>query len=199
MNTIIKLMGRLRKNTSDSSRIRWYAGVRQLIVINCLVMLLCFSNVLYSSNIHALKSLFLFNFVNYVEWPSQIFKHKNSPVIYCVSGNLRVFKNLRSVLKDEYYQNRKLIVRELESDEEMHGCHIVFFGAADKYQTESTLEILARQHVLTVGEDPDFLKKGGMINLDYDKNHVVIEIDLENVKQGQLNISSKLLRLSKVH
>ncbi|HFB64254.1 MAG TPA: YfiR family protein [Aeromonadales bacterium] len=189
----------MQKNTSESSKVRWYASVRPLIIISCLVMLLCFSNVLYSSNIHALKSLFLFNFVNYVEWPSQLFKHKNSPITYCVSGNLRVFKNLRSVLNDEYYKKRKLIVRELKSDAEMHGCHIVFFGAADKYQTESILKLLARQHVLTVGEDTDFLKKGGMINLDYDKNHVVIEIDLENVKQGQLSISSKLLRLSKVH
>ena len=191
-------MGRLRQNTSDSSRVRWYAGVRQLILINCLVMLLGFSNVLYSANVHALKSLFLFNFVNYVEWPGQIFKHENSPINYCVSGNLRVFKNLRSVLKDEYYKKRKLMVKELKSEAEMQSCHIVFFGEADKYQTEATLKLLARQHVLTVGEDPAFLKKGGMINLNYNKKHVVIEIDLENVKQGQLNISSKLLRLSKV-
>ncbi len=179
-------------------RFRLSARLRQLIKISCLIVVLCLSDTLYGSNVHALKSLFLFNFINYVQWPAQAFENKRTAILYCVSGNLRVFKNLRSVLKDEYFKKRKLKVRQVNSIQEMKGCQIVFFGASNTYKTGPVLKSLAEQHILTVGEEPGFLAQGGMINLDYINNHVVIEINLHNVKQAQLKISSKLLRLSKV-
>ena len=179
-------------------RFRLSARLRQLIKISCLIVVLCLSDTLYGSSVHALKSLFLFNFINYIQWPAQAFENKRTAILYCVSGNLRVFKNLRSVLKDEYFKKQKLKVRQVNSIQEMKGCQIVFFGASNTYKTGSVLKSLAEQHILTIGEEPGFLAQGGMINLDYINNHVVIEINLHNVKQAQLKISSKLLRLSKV-
>lgn len=171
---------------------------KQLIRINCLALVLCFSNAAYSANVHALKALFLFNFVNYVQWPTNTFKNNSTPVLYCVAGNLRVLKNLQSALKNEYFRGRKLKAIQVNSIAELKACHIVFFGASTQYQTASILETLSKQHVLTVGEDTEFLAKGGMINLNYIKNRIVIEINLSNVKQAQLKISSELLQLSKI-
>ena len=49
---------------------------------------------------------------------------------------------------------------------------------------------------LTVSDAPDFLKRGGMIQLLLVSNHIRFSVDLDPVRRTHLNLSSELLRVA---
>jgi hypothetical protein len=51
--------------------------------------------------------------------------------------------------------------------------------------------------VLTVGESPDFLRQGGIINFVLEDGKVRFEINQDAATQADLRISSRLLRLAR--
>jgi hypothetical protein len=53
------------------------------------------------------------------------------------------------------------------------------------------------QPVLTVGESPDFVRQGGIINFILEEGKVRFEIDPANAERARLRISSRLLRLAR--
>ena len=50
--------------------------------------------------------------------------------------------------------------------------------------------------VLTVGESPDFLELGGIINFVTEGSEVRFQVDTERARRHKLTISSRLLSLS---
>jgi hypothetical protein len=52
--------------------------------------------------------------------------------------------------------------------------------------------------VLTVGESPDFIAQGGIINFVRGAGMMRFEIDQEAARRARLQISSRLLRLARV-
>jgi YfiR/HmsC-like len=152
-----------------------------------------------SADIHALKAIFLFNFANFVEWPKQSFIDQPEYIHYCIAGNIKVLKNLRFAIKGERIKGKKLKITAVNSYSEMSHCHIVFFSTLAKSQNQETLKLLAQKNILTVGENTAFLSQGGMLNLTHIDKHIQIEISLVNVKSSKLKVSSKLLRLAKIH
>mgnify|MGYP006191273469 CR=1 FL=1 len=57
---------------------------------------------------------------------------------------------------------------------------------------------LEKRNVLTVGDHADFAARGGMIQMYTDQNKIRLRINLEAVKERNLQVSSKLLRLADV-
>ena len=52
--------------------------------------------------------------------------------------------------------------------------------------------------VLTIGEMPDFARRGGIINFIMEDNKVRFEVNVDAAKQADMNISSRLLALAKI-
>ena len=61
---------------------------------------------------------------------------------------------------------------------------------------EEILEPLKTLPLLTVWESDQFLDRGGVINFVKKDGKVRIEIDLDAARRGQLQISSKLLKVA---
>jgi hypothetical protein len=51
--------------------------------------------------------------------------------------------------------------------------------------------------ILLVGDTPGYQQRGVMINLEIDGGRVVFDIDLRSVRQADLALSSKVLRLAR--
>ena len=50
--------------------------------------------------------------------------------------------------------------------------------------------------ILTVSDDPQFIRRGGMIQFVFDDNRVRFEINLAAVQRARLNLSSELVKLA---
>jgi YfiR/HmsC-like len=139
---------------------------------------------------YRVKAAFLFNFAKFVEWPPESI---TGPLQICVAGRNVFGDALVETVRGENINGRPLAVRVILEPEP--GCHIIFVprGAA----TTAYLRAARSSPSLTVGEVPEFLSMGGIINFTTDGPSVRFEIDAEAAERVGLRISSRLLRLGR--
>jgi hypothetical protein len=78
---------------------------------------------------------------------------------------------------------------------EAAACRVVFFGDDDR-TLRKDLAALEGSKVLTVGDQPEFLKRGGMIQFVLEGNRVRFQVNLTAAKKAGLNLSSELLKVA---
>jgi hypothetical protein len=75
-------------------------------------------------------------------------------------------------------------------------CAIAFISSHDELTIRDALSSLAGADVLTVGDAPDFLEEGGMIQFVLQKDHVRFAVNLNAVEKTHIVLSSELLRVA---
>ena len=140
---------------------------------------------------YQVKAAYLLNFMRFVEWPAPVLD--SGPLNLCVAGRNPFGTTLEETVRGEEVNGRPIVTRVILEPEP--GCHLVFVprGAA----TAAYLRAARNMPVLTVGEEPQFLAHGGIINLVLDGRNVRFEIDQMAAERARLRISSQLLRLAR--
>ena len=139
---------------------------------------------------YRVKAAYLFNFAKFVEWPGP---GATGPITICVAGRNVFGEALTDTVRGEAINGRPLAVRVIL--EPQPGCHIVFVprGAAAPAYLRGTRSFPS----LTVGEAPDFIEQGGIVNFKLEGANVRFEIDAGAAEKSGLRISSRLLRLAR--
>ena len=139
---------------------------------------------------YRVKAAYLFNFAKFVEWPAAA---AGGPLTICVAGRNVFGEALSETVTGETVSSRPLVVRVILEPEA--GCHILFVprGAA----AAAYLRASQTTPTLTVGESPDFIEQGGIVNFMLDGANVRFEINPEAAGRTGLRISSRLLRLAR--
>lgn len=146
---------------------------------------------------YQIKAAFLYNFVNFIEWPSGAFSDKTSPIILGVLGE-DPFGIFLKPAEGKTVKGRKLIIKRFEAFEDFELCHILFISSSEKENMKHILAKLNRFGVLTVGDTQGFTQSGGIINFIRVENKIRFEINLDAAKAGDLEISSKLLNVARI-
>jgi len=147
---------------------------------------------------YKLKAVYLYNFVQYVDWPPDAFADPQSPLIIGVLGNDPFGSVLEETVKDEVVKNRRLEVHRFKNVKEIKECHVLFVSASEKDKLKSILAALKGRSILTVGDMENFAQGGGVVRLITENNKIHFRINLEAVKESRLSISSKLLQLAEI-
>jgi len=147
---------------------------------------------------YQVKAVFLFNFVQFVEWPAAAFAETNSPVVVGVLGDDDIVASLEKVLRGETIKNRPLTIRQSRRVEDLRGCHLLFVSKSEKAHLGPILTNVAGASLLTVGETEGFAHRGGVINFYLEANKTRFEINLDTARHHGLKISSQLLSLGKI-
>lgn len=145
---------------------------------------------------YQIKAAFLFNFAKFVEWPPDAFPNANSPIIIGVLGKNVFGHYLADTIQGKTVQNRPFVFKELKSASDAVHCHILFVSPSMSDDFPEIIKDLHNASVLTVSENDQFLKAGGMINFIIEDNKVHFQINDAAAKAAGLNISSKLLSLA---
>jgi hypothetical protein len=156
-----------------------------------IALVLLASSALHAQNVpleYRVKAAYLFNFAKFIEWPNE-----PGPLTICVAGRNVFGDVLSETVKGETINGRPLAVRVLLEPEP--GCHITFVprGAA----APAYLRAARGFPELTVGESPDFIAQGGIVNFVVEGGSVRFEIDTAAAEHSGLRISSRLLRLAR--
>jgi hypothetical protein len=144
------------------------------------------------------EAVFLFNFSQFVEWPSQSFAEAGSPIVLCVLGNDPFGPALDQVVRGEQVKGRRLEVRRFRRIEEVTNCHILFVSRSERGRLEQVLHALQGRSVLTVSDIEDFARAGGVICFVQSDNKIRLRVNLEAAKAAGLTLSSKLLRPAQI-
>lgn len=143
---------------------------------------------------HEVKAVFLFNFVQFVEWPTTAFRDPRAPVVIGVLGEDPFGRTLDEIVRGEHVRNRDLVVQRYRRLEDVGACHILFVSSSEAGRYGDILAALQHRPTLTVGDMDGFASRGGMVRFLTERSRVRFEINTAAVKAAGLTISSTLLR-----
>jgi YfiR/HmsC-like len=139
------------------------------------------------------EAAYLYNFGKFVRWPDD---PGHGPVLICVAGKDPFAQTVAHLVTGERLNDRPLQVRNLERPDAVQGCSILFVGAGQRAQLDGYLAAAAGKPILTVGDSPDFLARGGIVQFIFDENHVRFSVNLNAANRNGLSLSSQLLKVA---
>jgi hypothetical protein len=151
-----------------------------------------------SSREYQVKAVFLFNFAQFVEWPTNAFPEAQAPLVIGVLGEDPFGAYLDETVRGEKVNNRPLAVQRYRRVEEIKTCHVLFISRSETDRLAEILAHLKGRNILTVGDADNFAQRGGMIRFVMEKNKTRLKVNLEAAKAANLTISSKLLRPAEI-
>ena len=190
-------------NEGDSrmnrSRPSWREHRRNVVVLLCL----CATPALNQNTAvtaagreaaeYEVKAAYLLNFTKFVEWPRTQDDPAAETFSICILGDDPFGGTLDQLVRNEAVNGRPIAVRRIRRLEE--SCEVLFVSRSER----DVFRVLSRvtKGVLTVGEEPGFLRDGGMINLLVEDRRVRFDVNLEKAESSSLRISSRLLGVAR--
>ena len=178
----------------------FFKGIKIIILAVILVTITGALNVFsqsYGYEEYKVKAAFLYKFTKFIEWPANVFKGADDPILLCILGN-DPFGDALNSLNDKTVGGRKIAVKTSSDPESVNGCHIIFVSESEREILSTILKAVKNRHALTVGDMQGFAEAGGVINFFMADNNVRFEINVDAAQREGLTISSQLLKLAKI-
>lgn len=139
------------------------------------------------------QAAYLYNFGKFVRWPENAAQRR---VLVCVAEEDSFGQTLRKLVEGEQIGGRPLEVHVLDRAEGVGECSILFIGAQEHDREDTFLAAAGARPILTVGDSPDFLEHGGMIQFLLVQDHVRFEVNLDQCNRHGVGLSSELLKVA---
>lgn len=185
-------------HASAKSGLKRWPGIWRVMPVLLLLGVMESSAQAVTSPEYQVKAVFLFNFAQFVAWPSEAFPQTQTPLVIGVLGDDPFGTYLDETVRGERVNNRPMVVQRYRRLEEVRTCHVLFISESETSRLEQSLSRLKGRHILTVGEADGFALVGGVIQFVTEKNKIRLKINLEAAKAAGLTISSKLLRPAEI-
>jgi hypothetical protein len=152
---------------------------------------------------YQIKAAMILNFIKFVQWPAQSadqfpdqLNDLTNPTITIGIFGKDNFGNTLDQIEGRKIGNKQLSVRHIKSMNQLSGCQILFVSASDSHRTYQILREISGMPVLTIGEDEDFIRLGGIIRFYSEKNHIRFEVNQTAALKSDLKLSVKLLEVA---
>lgn len=146
---------------------------------------------------YEVKAAYLYNIINFVTWPPDAVAGPDSALHVCVYGTDPFGSLLDRALQGGAANTRPLVGTRVANVSGLAACDLVFVPAEQADWIDQVVRAVAQRPVLTIGETPDFLRRGGMIAFVVDGGRVRFDIDLGRATSRGLTISSRLLQVAR--
>lgn len=158
---------------------------------------------------YQVKAAFLYNFMNFVDWPEEKSSDSNEPIIVGIIGS-DPFGGAFEPVKNKKVKGKNVVIRRFEglkeqkesdeNDQEIEAireCHVLFICRSEEKKLKKTINLVKENNVLTVSDIEGFPEAGGIINFVMEDQKVRFEINVTAAKRAKVKIRSQLLRLAK--
>ncbi len=146
---------------------------------------------------YQIKAAYLYNFLKFVEFPSDSFADPLAPIVIGVVGDDPFGSALPQVVIGKTVQGRDLVIRMYRTGEDLRRANILFISASERKKLPMILSSLRGSSVLTVSDIAEFTEAGGMIQFLNEDDRVRFAINVDATSRAKLKMSSKLLSLAK--
>lgn len=145
---------------------------------------------------YELKAAFIFNFTQFVDWPTNTFDSSADPIVIGIVGPDPFGAAMDKILEGEEVRGRKLKVERYARPVDVKMCQILFVSRTLASAWPDILRALRDKPILTVSDMDRFTARGGIIQLVTERNLVRLRVNVDAAKRADISISSKLLRLA---
>jgi len=142
------------------------------------------------------KAVYLFNFAQFVTWPSQESSH--APLLIGILGDDPFGSYLDETVRGQKVINRPLTIQRFRRGTEPRNCNILFISQSERDRVAQIISNLKGRSVLTVSDMDHFTDIGGMIQFFTEHDKIRVRINLDAVKAADMKVSSKLLSVAEV-
>jgi hypothetical protein len=143
------------------------------------------------------KARYLLNFPRFVEWPEVTWTSGQSSFLICVFGEYPFGSSLAELSRGATVHEKRVEIRWIHKAEEARACQMVFVTQSDRKKYAQVLGVVRGLAVLTVGETPDFLAAGGVVNFTRQEAPIQFDVNLGGANRAHLKISSRMLALAR--
>lgn len=146
---------------------------------------------------YEVKAAYLYNIVNFVTWPPDAFASPSDPLHVCVFGPDPFGRALDTAMQSGTSNGRPVAVSRATDASALGDCELVFLAGRNTDRIDQAVRATAQRPVLMVGESPDFLQHGGMIEFVVDGGRVRFDVNLPAASARGLTLSSRLLQVAR--
>lgn len=145
------------------------------------------------------KGAFIFYLSRFVAWPVERNDDPPVPYIFCVIDEPVFRRHLDEDLRGRTIRGLQVVVKGYNS-EEIAGsikpaCDLAYFEN-DRPASQSVLEAMSDQPVLTIGMTERFLEKGGIIRIYPRANKMHFALNLTAARRARLQFTAQILELA---
>jgi hypothetical protein len=144
------------------------------------------------------KADYLFLFTKYVEWPADVMRGTNQPIVIGVVGDDAVAEALERRVKGRTTQGgRKVTALRVRRIEDFAGCHVVFVGVGERRSLRDLVEATRSNSTLMVCDTDAMFAQGAMIKLVMVEGTVRFEVKMGPMERAGLSAHSGMLGSAK--
>ena len=138
-------------------------------------------------------SLFVYNFMKYVEWPEA---NSKGEFVIGVLGDSPISSELQTLAASKKLKGRTIVLKKCNTPEEAAGCHLLYISSSKSGVLKTVRETFKDKPILIVGEREGLAKKGaGLSFVTLDDDELKFDINKKEIEQHQLKIASSLVNL----
>jgi hypothetical protein len=138
-------------------------------------------------------TLFIYNFMKYVEWPENASK---GDFVIAVMGESPIQKELQDLAAHKKLKGRNIVVRKVASPAEAFDAHLVFIPSSKSAQAKIFRDQAKGKPLLVVGEREGLARKGASISfVTLEEDELKFDINRTMLEQHNLRAASQLVSL----
>lgn len=146
---------------------------------------------------YQLKARYLSILPDYVTWPEGQGRGKR-PLVIGVIGDSLFEDYLNDLFAPGKPHSRSGRVVYLQNRQALETCDVLFICESESEWLYEILKRVKGRSILTIGDSPDFARRGVMINLVMERDRITLEVNLLAVRNSNLEISSHVLKNAKL-
>ncbi len=179
---------------------KYFSSTPKIFNIKALILVLIISSApVFGAELDReliLKSGFIYNFSRFGKWESGLINQDGFTI--CSPD-----KAFTEVAKITFYEKQvkrlPVVIEKIDVNNDLNKCNVVFVTKKYYLDWKNRVNQLGRRQVMLIGENKGFILLGGHINFFILSGKIRFEVSVSNLKKSGLKLSSKVLRLGKIH
>ena len=150
------------------------------------------------AGLNDIKSVYVFNFIRFTEWPENYINSTSKSVSINVLYDQNIYKTLKNIFAKPVAKDLGLRLQSCKEDQCIQHSSVLYIGASNRDDFKQLLKQVEGQSVLTISDIPGFAEQGGMVEIKYHNKKLTFVVNLQAVERAGLYISAQLLQLGGV-
>jgi hypothetical protein len=148
---------------------------------------------------YQLKAAYIYNFAQFIEWPSSAFSSPNAPFVIGIVGDPSLGGTLEQAVKGKTAGKREIVVKYFANVNAVEHAHILFVSASERDRMGDLVKRATAESTLTIGDFDGFTAASGMVRFMTEDNKLRFEVNTDAANQGHLKFSAQLLKLARIY